>query len=196
MRRYYRDSQTGQLMYIDDPGSVYFDGYQSQQQQQQQQPGPMDYFDTAKSAYNMYSNFSGGGGAGEYSGQINNAGYIAAIIAAQHQMSKATDRRFEGQNTKDVFGGSFMTEPWQAFAYDKFGIDSPSAGESFDAAWQNKDWHNVIERGPRAAGYWVDPGRSLMYDVLGDKFGKGVASVFLPEQWLSNNIGSLFGKIF
>jgi len=212
MKRYYRDSITGQLMYIDDPGGTYLDSSYQQQQQPGQQPDAMQYLDYAKQAYDMYGyyqKFAGsgqGGGAasganmpsgpGGFGGPMAYAGIVAAAIAAQHAMSNATTRRFDGQRTKDAFGGSFMTEPWLAFGFDKLGIDSPTAGENFDAAWQNRDYHNSAERFPRALSYWGEPGSSVGYDLLDDKLGGKFANIAFPNQYGFKQLGDLFGKLF
>jgi hypothetical protein len=135
-------------------------------------------------------------GPGGYGGPWGYAGIVAAAIAAQHAMSNATSRRFEGQQTKDAFGGSFATEPWLGYGFDKLGIDSPTAGEDFDAAWQNKDYHNAAERFPRALGYWGEPGTSVGYDLMNDRFGEKFANIVFPNQYGLNQLGDLFGKLF
>ena len=139
---------------------------------------------------------TGPSGPGGYGGALGYAGIVAAAIAAQHAMSNATSRRFEGQQTKDAFGGSYATEPWLAYGFDKFGINSPTAGESFDAAWQNNDWENVAERSPRAMGYWGEPGTSVGYDVASDKMGEKAANAIFPNQYFLQQFGQLIGKLF
>jgi hypothetical protein len=124
------------------------------------------------------------------------AAIVAAAIAAQHAMSKNTDRRFGGQATKDAFGGSYMTEPWLSFAYQKMGIGGASAGEDFDAAWQNKDQDKMAKTLPRAMGYWLEPGTSVGYDVVKDKIGSSAANVIFPNQWGFDKLGGFLNNLF
>lgn len=189
MRRYYRDARSGQMMYIDDPGSVYFNGY-NQQQQQGMSPEAAQYTDNAKAIGNIYQSGSDGGG---YGGFAN----VAAVIALQHALSNQTGKRreFEGVQTDDIFstdlqGAHFGTEPWAAYAFDKFGFDTPTSGEKFDAAWENKDYGMAMRRLPAAASHYLDPSSALSYDLLQDKrFGKAgpiIAKIAFPWRWATD----------
>jgi hypothetical protein len=98
MRRYYRDSQTGQLVYINDPGSVYFDGYQSQQQQQPNS-GIAQYAGYAKDAYNLYNNFS----SSESLGASSSLTPYAALASALMAFKKNSDWMAEGSKNHGWF---------------------------------------------------------------------------------------------
>lgn len=128
------------------------------------------------------------------------AGYIGAAIAGQHVLNKMTDRRFDGQATKDMFGGSGATEPWLAFAYQKLGIDSPTTGESLDAAVHNKDWGKVAEGIPSHAAYYMDPIRNMGADFVSDKVGGTAGDILggliFPEGFAAKQLGKLFGGLF
>ena len=188
MRQYFRDSVTGQLVYIDDPGSTY---YNPPTQQGQQQSGPMggamQYMNNAKQGYDIYSKIGSNGGYG-------GPAAVAAIIAFQHALSNQTskNRRFEGVQTDDIFssnlgGAHFATEPWAAYAFDQGGFNVPTSGEKFDAAMENKDYGMAARRLPAAASHYLDPSTALTYDLLQDeKFGKVgpiISKVMMPWRW-------------
>lgn len=141
---------------------------------------------------------SGGasGGTSLLGGLGYTAGWAGAGMGALHQATQANSRSFEGQATKDIFGGSYATDPWVPTAYEKLGIDTPTAGETFDARWQNKDYKGMVESFPRAGGYWASPVTSMGYDVVSDKFGSTVANMLFPDQWGLDQLGKLFGKLF
>lgn len=128
---------------------------------------------------------SGGKGAGPW----GIAGIVAAAIAAQHYLSGKTDREFEGIKTKDAFSGHYGTEPWQAFLYDKLGIDRPSAGESFDAAMARGDYGTALKRLPTTLSYWADPPGSIMHDIARDKLGNTGAAIFQPHHLILRLLG-------
>jgi hypothetical protein len=136
------------------------------------------------------------GGAASIGSYASTLGYVGAGLAGLHQMTQMNNRSFEGQATKDIFGGSYATDPWVPTFYQKLGIKSPSAGESFDAQWQNSSNKGMAQTLPRAMGYWVNPATSMGYDVVSDKFGKTAASILFPDQWGLKQLGSLFGKLF
>lgn len=189
--QYYRDPYTGQIMMV--PANNAYMPY-GPQQQQQQAGGGLSPVQTGMDAYKLYSNMGGPTEVGGYS--LGNAAAIAAIIAGQHEMSKATDRRFAGQATKDVFGGSFATDPWQPFAYQNLGLDKATRGEEFDAAWQNKDWSKMAKTGPLAAEGWIDPGMNVGYDVANKYMGSTLANVFFPNHFVFDKIGGFLSSLF
>jgi len=120
-------------------------------------------------------------------GAMGYAGIVAAAIAAQHYMSNNTNREFEGVKTDDAFSGNFLTEPWQAYMYEKMGIDTPTSGENFDAAVENKDWSSALRRAPAAFAH--DPLRETIYDSASNKWGKTTAAIIDPMSALLNWIG-------
>ena len=155
----------------------------------------------------------GGSGTAEGAGYTT-AGYIAAIIAAQHLMSGATDRRTmeggkqgaelgKGHRTGDVFSGDFFTEPWMAWGEQQLGVDTPTAGEKTDASIDRlregkggfSDFASTV---PGTAYQWFDPVGNFTGDILGDKFGtagKVATTILLPHtglKWGADWLGKLF----
>lgn len=174
--------------------------------QQGRQSGGM----SPTSAYRMYSQFGSGGTAG---GAAEGAGSgtsvaawpaaVAAIIAGQHLMSNATDRRTSisggqgrGHRTGDVFSLDFFTEPWQPYAYEKLGIDRATPGEKTDAAINairdgESGWDNLLRSAPGTAAQWFDPTGSVLSDWMSEKggtLGDVASKAIFPLQW----IGRLF----
>ena len=129
---------------------------------------------------------SSGGGSGGM-GAMGYVGIIAAAIAAQHAMSSNTEREFEGVKTDDAFSGNMLTEPWQAYMYQKMGINTPTMGEKFDAAVENKDWGSALRRS--AGAFAHDPLRETIYDASKSKWGKTTAAIIDPGSFLLDWIG-------
>ena len=142
---------------------------------------------TAASGNAMASPAASGGGLGA----AGIGGIIAAAIAAQHGLSNATSRQFEGVRTDDAFGGHFGTEPWFGWLSERWGLPI-TAGEKFDAAIANKDYGTALKRMPAMMDYWADPGRSWG-NALGRKtFGKTFDKVLPyidPASYLLGKIG-------
>jgi len=141
-------------------------------------------------------------------------GYIAPILAAiqgQHMMSGATDRRTldgkaskaSGHRTGDVFSGDFFTEPWMAYGQQKLGVDTPTAGEKTDEAFNRirqgeGGWGDLLGSVPGTAYQWFDPFGSFFQNVLTDKFGdagKVASSLILPGAGMKF-AADWFGKLF
>lgn len=150
----------------------------------------------------MISGSMGGEGVGEAASGVGygTLGYILAAIAGQHLMSDATDRNTplpgvegRGHKTGDVFSLDFFTEPWQAFAYDKLGIDVPTPGEKTDASINalrdgESTWDNLLRSAPATGAQWFDPFSSVGYDWMNEKggtIGKVASKALFPIQWLT-----------
>lgn len=170
--------------------------------------------------YDFYKTFSSGSEAGAAEGAAEGAGTavegseagymsgpyaaIAAVIAAQQLMSQNTDRRAgkdgkvsksSGHRTGSVFSGDFWTEPWQAYLYDKMGIDKLTSGERFDAAIDKRNPSEAVAAAPGTAYQWFDPLGSTGYDIMSEKLGKPgkyLARAIIPTKWLTDVFADLF----
>jgi len=170
----------------------------------------------AEAAFGGGSELAGTSGlmtAGE-TGGTSYLGYIAPILAAiqgQHMMSGATDRRTldgkaskaSGHRTGDVFSGDMFTEPWMAFGEQKLGVDTPTAGEKTDEAFNrirqgDGGYGDLLGSVPGTAYQWFDPFGTFFQDILTDKFGdvgKVASSLILPGAGMKF-AADWFGKLF
>lgn len=135
---------------------------------------------------------SGGAAAGGM-GATGIAAIILAAIAAQHYMSNNTEREFEGVKTDDAFAQHYGTDPWQPYMYQKLGINTPTAGEKFDAAIENGDYDLAARRTPSLVNQWFNTGGQIAYDIADDKWGSTTAFFIDPitasANWLTEKLG-------
>jgi len=132
----------------------------------------------------------GGGGAGG-AGGMGGAGIfaiVAAVIAGQYYTTTRTDTKFEGHETGNVFSGDFSTEPWFAYAHDKWDWE-PTAGEKWDAAVHNDDWGLAAKRTPAMGNYWANPIGQWQYDSINEEVSGDVADVLDPVSYYVNKLG-------
>jgi hypothetical protein len=133
---------------------------------------------------------SGGAAAGGM-GAAGVAAIVAAIVAAQHYASNNTEREFEGVKTDDAFAQHWATDPWIPYMYQKMGINTPTRGEKFDAAVENKDWDLALRRSTGMFAH--DPIGETTYDIANEKWGSTTAAIISPGQalmdWITKKIG-------
>jgi len=147
-------------------------------------------------AVDLSGAYGGGESGGEAAGGEGILGYVIAAIYAQHELSKATDRKTEGQPTEDVFSGNFTTEPWYAYMRQQFGWDDPTAGEKFDASVEQGDWGNAAARSIPVAQYWGDPAGTWLYDSSKEVLGEEASAVIFPDHWAGEKISEWLEGVF